>query len=268
MARLILPLVGLAALCPLVSAGVKFTKPEAGSTLTAGTAIEVDWIEGGDGPELTDLLTYELFLIAGGNKPEDQFVVDVITTQGSFGAGSKSASGMITTASGEDTNVNAYFVKMVAVAKTGGQLTTYSDRFAYSGMKGVGVFPQPVKAALSGITGTAGPATVDNTVDAANPAAGASPAASMFDVEYTMQTGPTRYAPMQPVPPTKITATNTKPLYPTSSVSIATTRLPIPTVIFTTTASQTYSVQSKENTVAPALNPTDDMAKFLRRWQD
>ena len=72
MARIILPLVALAALIPYVSAGVEFTKPKAGAKLTAGTAIEVEWKDGGDGPKLSELLTYELFLCAGGNDATDQ----------------------------------------------------------------------------------------------------------------------------------------------------------------------------------------------------
>jgi hypothetical protein len=134
------------------------------------------------------------------------------------------------------------FIKMVAVGKTGGQLTTYSDRFSYSGM--TGTWGTEVKKGLDALDGTDGPATVDATTE--NDAA---PADDVYGVEYTMQTGPTRYAPMQAVPPTKITATNTKPLYPTSSVQIATTNLPIASVQTTMTQSQTFLVSSVENTV-------------------
>ncbi|KAF1843396.1 beta-1,6-glucan boisynthesis protein-like protein [Cucurbitaria berberidis CBS 394.84] len=266
MARIILPLVVLAALAPYVSAGVEFTKPKAGAKLTAGTAIEVEWKEGGDGAKLTNLLTYELFLVAGGNDAAGQIQFP-ITTKGSFGVGS-TATGMIGVAVGESKPDNAYFLKMIAVGKTGGQLITYSDRFSYSGM--TGTFPAPVKAALKDISGTAGPKAVDTVVDPAKGAkpGAADPAAGDFDVEYTMQTGLTRYAPMQPVPPTKVTAKNVKPLFPTSSVSIATTFLPIPSIVITVTQSQTYSVSSMANTVAAAPHPTDDMQKFLNRWKD
>jgi hypothetical protein len=142
------------------------------------------------------------------------------------------------------------FLKMQAVGKTGGQLVTYSNRFSYSGMKGT--FSALIKKGVSDISGTAGPKGVDTTVKAgaANPAA---PADGDYDVEYTMQTGLTRYAPMQPVPSKKITATgNPPPLYPTSSVVIAKTRLPIPKVQTTITQSQTYSVSSRVNTVRAA----------------
>jgi hypothetical protein len=141
------------------------------------------------------------------------------------------------------------FVKMQAVAKTGGQYITYSDRFSYSGMTGAFPADPKIQAGLEAIDGTTGPATVDNTVKTGgNTAAPAGDDA--YEVEYTMQTGLTRYAPMQPVPLTSITAGKPKkPLFPTSSVQIAKTRLPIPKVQTTVTQSQTYSVQSRENTV-------------------
>jgi hypothetical protein len=136
---------------------------------------------------------------------------------------------------------------MMAVGKTGGILTTYSDRFSYSGMV-KGVFSAEIKPDLANIKGTDGPATVDQTVKAGAPNP-ADPAVGDYGVAYTMQTGLTRYAPMQPVPPTKVTAKNPKPMYPTSSVVIAKTRLPIPTQQTTLTQSQTFSVQSRANTV-------------------
>jgi hypothetical protein len=141
---------------------------------------------------------------------------------------------------------------MMAVGKTGGILTTYSDRFSFSGMKGT--FPPDVKKGAAGITDTKGPATDDKTVKAGQDPAGAVPQAGDYDVEYTMQTGLTRYAPMQPVPLTKVTAKGTpKPMFPTSSVVIAKTRLPIPKVQTTITQSQTYLVKSRENTVRSNL---------------
>ncbi|KAH7382630.1 hypothetical protein DE146DRAFT_669364 [Phaeosphaeria sp. MPI-PUGE-AT-0046c] len=265
MARIILPLAAIAAVAPLASAGVSFTKPAAGATLTADTAIEVAWEESGDGPKLADLASFELALCAGGDASGEFLPLKTITTQGSF-AVTSIASGLIPATLGEDSPKNSYFLRMQAVGKTGGMLITYSNRFSYSGM--TGTFPDIVKKGVSDIGGTTGPKTEDTTVKAgaANPAA---PAAGDYGIEYTMQTGLTRYAPMQPVPSKKVTATgNPKPLYPTSSVVIAKTRLPIPSVQTTITQSQTYSVKSRVNTAAPQSHPTDDMAKFLNRWKD
>lgn len=103
MTRLFTSLAAWAALAPLASAGIKFTSPLAGAKLTAGTAITVEWEEGGSGPAITDLLNYQLFLIAGGNDEKDQFQVAIITTQGAFTAGN-TASALVTTTVGGKTD--------------------------------------------------------------------------------------------------------------------------------------------------------------------
>ena len=147
-----------------------------------------------------------------------------------------------------------------------------------------GSFPANVATAIAAIQGTAGPATENNVVaqkkvDPNDP----------YAVPYTLQTGLTKYAPMQPQPPTKITAQSATPLWPTSSVVIAMTWLPRPSQVTTSTQTQTYSVSSMENTVsssysfpragsyilmrlllqaAAAAQPSDDMQKFLARWRD
>lgn len=171
----------------------------------------------------------------------------------------------------------------MSVAKAGGTITTYSDRFSLSGM--TAEFPANVKTALAaGVPGTAGPLT-DNKVAAAVPNAPGAAAAGDYGIPYNQQTGLTRFAPMQPVPKKTITATNTAPLWPTSAVQFAKTHLPIPSIVTTLTQAQTFSVASHANTVwpflgiglatilmldqaAPASSPVDDMHKFLNRWKD
>lgn len=137
---------------------------------------------------------------------------------------------------------------MVAVAKTGGgTYTTYSSRFSYSGM--TGKFADPVKKSLDNVKdnkSTSGPTTQDSTAEKPDAAA----ASGDFDVQYNMQTGPTRYAPMQPVPGTKITAKTVSPQHSTSSVAIAKSHLPIPSIVTTVTQSQTHKVSSVANTVS------------------
>jgi hypothetical protein len=108
-----------------------------------------------------------------------------------------------------------------------------------------GAFPANVEDALANVKGTSAPPRVDKTKDVAK-----DPAANEYEVEYTMQTGLTRYAPMQPIPATKITAKNTKPMHPTSKFDIAKTFLPIPSIATTLTQSQTFSVSSRENDVS------------------
>ena len=120
-----------------------------------------------------------------------------------------------------------------------------------------GTFPAAVQAAITALGGsTNAPATVNQVTNNAAAGAGAgaaAPVAGEFTVPYQLQTGLTKYAPMQPVPPTKIVAKNPTPLHPTSAYTVATTWMAKATIATTITASQTFSVSSIENTVCRVL---------------
>jgi hypothetical protein len=136
---------------------------------------------------------------------------------------------------------------MTATAKAGGTVIYYSDRFNIPAMTG-NTPPVYLKAA-EGISGTAGPPTQNNMVNDVGGGAGAG-ADGPYAVPYALQTGLTKYAPMQGIPPTKITMKNYTPLHPTSAYVIASTFLPVGTIATTLTQSQTFSVSSMENTVS------------------
>ena len=130
-------------------------------------------------------------------------------------------------------------------AAPGGTVINYSDRFTLSGM--AGTFPPNVEAGVKAVTDTSGPKTKNNIVDNPNAAAGGGGA---FGQPYSMQTGATKYAPMQQKPGTKITAKGASMLYPTSSAKIAKTFLPTPVQVTTMTMSGTYApASSLENPV-------------------
>ncbi|KAF2791635.1 beta-1,6-glucan boisynthesis protein-like protein [Melanomma pulvis-pyrius CBS 109.77] len=256
------PLAALAALAPLVSADVEFTAPKAGATFDGGTTITVQWQESKDTPLISALTTYQLFLCMGGN---DAATMVKLTAPGAktFTVTGNQATGMVGVGVGASTPKNAYFLKMISTATAGGIVTNFSPRFSFKSM--TGTFSNTVITAMKTVTGTDGPSRIDATTDKP---AGAVPQDGDFGVEYTMQTGATRYAPMQAVPPTKITKKKATPLHPTSSVDIARAMLPNPKQQTTVTQSQTFSIKSVENTAAPAPMPSDDMAKFLNRWKD
>ena len=144
------------------------------------------------------------------------------------------------------------FLKMISVAATGGTITNFSPRFSLSGM--TGAFPPNVVSGLAKVTSTDGPATV-NQVAGKNAAGGGGAGVNaaggdpVFDVPYLMQEGLTKYAPMLPVPPTKISLKSAPPLNPTSDVPMAKDWLPKATIATTVTQSPTFSVESRENTV-------------------
>ena len=106
-----------------------------------------------------------------------------------------------------------------------------------------GTFPPNVEAGIKDVSGTNGPAAQNNMNNNAGTAAagGGQP--------YAMQSGPTKYAPMQKQPGTKITAKTASAQYPTSAVSIAKTILPTPVQQTTITQSGTQTVSSQENPV-------------------
>ncbi|KAK3044644.1 hypothetical protein LTS18_000734, partial [Coniosporium uncinatum] len=136
---------------------------------------------------------------------------------------------------------------MESVIATGGTVITYSPRFTLTGM--TGAFPAAIQTAIAaGGLGTAGPNPVLNEAAAADPATGTAIATGAFAVPFNEQTGLTRYAPMMAIPPTKITKSVATPLFPKSSVKIATTYLPTPSIDTTVTAPQTMTISMKENT--------------------
>lgn len=141
------------------------------------------------------------------------------------------------------------YLKIMSTSKSGGQVINFSNRFTLTGM--TGTFPATVESAITALAGsTAGPPTEDQV---ANNGGGANtaPAAGVWGVPYSLQTGLTRYAPMQGIPPTKITGpANPTPLFPTSAFTIATGPMPIPTILTTQTQPQTFSVSSTINMVS------------------
>jgi len=251
----------LVAFWPLVFADVEFTVPAAGASVPGGTAFTVTWTDSGIAPSISDLTAYQLFLYSGSNTAPQQ-LLSLTTTPGVFTTGNSMTVTVPVTIGG--TGTNAYFLGMISTAAAGGTVTNFSNRFTLTGM--TGVFSAAVTQALLTVSGTTGPGTVNNV--AAAGAGAATAAEGAWGTPYNLQTGLTKYAPMQPVPPTAITATNTSPLWPTSSVVLASTFLPIPNIVTTLTQPNTFAVSSHANTAAAASQPTDDMQRFLNRWKD
>lgn len=137
---------------------------------------------------------------------------------------------------------------MLSVATAGGTVWNYSSRFTLTGM--TGTFDPTVAVAVKAVSGTDGPPTVNQVVSSAGGTTTTATGEDEWATPYNLQTGLTKYAPMQPVPPTAITATNTSPLWPTSAVQFATTFLPIPSQVTTLTQTNTHSISSRANTVS------------------
>lgn len=239
-----LPLSLLATVLQFASADVQFTSPAAGATLPGGGAITVTWQDSGVAPSIADLSTYQLFLCAGGNDAGSFIQLAAVTTTGTFANGN-SAEGTFAATIGGST-ANAYFFKIISVDTTGGTVTNYSPRFTLSGM--TGTFPQSVIDGLQAVTGTAGPPTENDVGGAA--AASSGGATGSYALPWSMQTGLTKYASMQPYPPTKITMKTKTPLFPTSPYTVATTFMSRPTILTTLTQAVTWGFSQEENPVS------------------
>jgi len=247
---------------PLAFADVSFTLPAAGATY--GTSFSVTWAESNTAPLITALSAYDLVLYTGSHASPSP--LKTLVAAGTFTSNTVA----VTIDPGIGGNFGAafpYFLGMKSTATAGGYVINYSARFNITGM--TGSFPAAITTALAAVSGTAGPATSNNVAAAAPAAADSAADTGNYAIPYNQQTGPIRYAPMQPIPATKITAVNTAPLWPTSSVVVATTLLPIPSIQTTITqagAPQTFA--SHANTASAAPQPSDDMQKFLNRWKD
>jgi len=255
-------LVFLAMLAPLASAVPVISSPAASASVPGGTAFNVEWKDDGTAPAIADLSGYQLLLYSGsGTDP-----VSLYTASNGVLSSGTSVTVTVPVGIGGST-ANAYFFGLMSTATAGGTITTYSSRFTLTGMSST--FSPAVAAANAGVTSSAPPAAKNALAANANAAAGTA-AGGLFEISYNLQTGLTKYAPMQPVPPTAITKKDTAPLNPTSAVQFATTFLPNPSQVTTLTASQTFSVASHPNTAATQSSPTpsNDMQRFLNRWKD
>ncbi|KAI9722477.1 MAG: hypothetical protein M1828_004724 [Chrysothrix sp. TS-e1954] len=159
--------------------------------------------------------------------------------------------------------LTALFLQFVSTSSTGGTVTNYSSRFGMKGM--TGKFPAQVEKGMKtvGTKAKQGPPTENDA--ASKESVGAN---GPYAMPFSMQTGLTKYAPMQPQPPTKISMKTVSPQYPPSNVPIAQKNMAPPSQVTTVTQTQTYSVSSMENTASPLSMPQDPMQKFLNRWKD
>ena len=147
------------------------------------------------------------------------------------------------------------YLKMISTAKNGGTVINYSSRFTITGM--TGTTTASIQKAVTALGGaTAGPPTVNDVAAGGNNAPAPAPApvpaagAGIWGIPYGQQTGLTKYAPMQGVPPTQITQKSPTPKYPTSAFTIATAFLPKASIVTTLTEVLTFKVKSHANTVS------------------
>lgn len=241
-------------ICQFVRADMDVVEPTANSAFSpsSGTvSITLEMTDDGDYPTLTDYALFKILLCSGANDDVDCFY----TIENSLSPASLSK----TTSDG--TTYYSYDVSFASTVVGSGQFFLqvfcmvdsndytlhYSPRFSLSSMRGT----------VTTYTYSGDSQPSPQYVLPAEAAATSINSAS-FSITYTLQTGRSRFAPMQMQPNTTVTRTAWTTKYPTSAVTYYST--------FPTTAQQkttitpgwSYTFISAVNYATPAPCPTDN----------
>lgn len=248
--HLITLLPALLALLTTSLADVSITSPAGGALYTAsGSAVQIkiawDDDEASDATSLSSVQSYTISLCAGSNDAIQCF--KQYLKAGTVTDNLYTASVQLT-----DAPNGNFFFQVLAIFPTG-QSIHYSPRFTLSGMSG--------SSTTQVLDGTPATLVLDDIESAPTPQINIGDSGTIdtrsFTVPYTMQTGKTRYAPMQLQPGSTVTMTAWSRQFPTSSVLYALTFLPIPSVLTTKTPGWSYTMKSAPNWASAAPYPTN-----------
>ena len=230
-----------------VYSDVSISKPLTGQTYQVSSGkvtVPISWIESNAVPKLSNIKSYTFTLCSGPNS--DIFAVHKLAD----GISSSDITDFsyevdIDSSYGKD---GQYYVQVYAEIDKGYTIH-YTNRFTLKGMTGsytpsVGAITDPPsgQTSIAG-TGQTGIASIDSR---------------SFSVSYTMQTGLTRYAPMQLQPGSTVTKDKSQwsRRYPTSAVTYYTSLRPSPSQVSTITPGWSYTMSSLVNYASPALSPS------------
>lgn len=223
----------------LVFGDISITSPAAGATFTSSSTITIEIADTAASPSFAQIAAVTVLLCTGPNADINCFYTGIKgETLAALGT---SIPFPITPAKALASNGLFYF-QIYSTTTTGGDTIHYSERFSLTGMTGT-------LQATSGGDETP-PNPVVNLNLNINPL-------TANTVPYTLQTGLTKYAPMQQQPVSKVTLPlSASRRHPTSAVSYFTTYSQQPIQITTITPSITYSISQYVNYAAVAPNPT------------
>ncbi|RKP28468.1 cell wall synthesis KRE9KNH1 [Metschnikowia bicuspidata] len=230
-------------------ADVSISQPIAGvsfSGLGGTVSFKVSWIDDTDNSDdtlsLSKVSKYLIVLCSGSNsniKPVKTLSDSVASSARSYDASLLST----------DVPNGNYFVQVYAQFANGYTIH-YTPRFSLTGMSGQ-TATLTFAASLLTVAGEDGPDAqlqVGGTPVSINSAS--------FTVPYDLQTGRTKYAPMQIQPGTVVTHTMYSTRYYTSAYTPFTSLSPSPNVYSTITPGWSYAVTSLFNSAAIAEYPT------------
>ncbi|KAH3685385.1 hypothetical protein WICPIJ_003623 [Wickerhamomyces pijperi] len=248
MIRLIAFLYTLLSFITLSLADVAMYKPTRGSTYTvsgSSVTVPVVWIESNSDPKLTTMESYSFTICTGPNNNINGIKTLVKVSASDITGYSYDLE--IPASIGAD---GLYYVQVYAVTDEGGYTIHYSYRFTLSGMTGT---IQP-----SGSLDADPPSSQIRLDTGATSTMNASQSSASFALPYSLQTGITRYAPMQTQPGSKVSLTTWTRKFPTSSVSYYSTIINSLAQKTTLTPGWDYTISSAINQASPAPFPSEN----------
>ncbi|CAD1812126.1 hypothetical protein FOB58_004466 [Candida parapsilosis] len=242
----------LSSLLAPVFADVEITSPEEGDKFSGSSGkatIIVKWDDNSDSDSdmsLDNVKSYTLSLCTNGSPIQ---CLDPTIKQ-------KEITSNTATVSVEQNDVPSgyYFIQVYTLFTNGGSTINYTPRFRLTDMEGtsgtlvVTVTGDQPGGQTSGFGQTTG-----------------SDISKSFTVPYTLQTGRTRYAPMQMQPGSTVTATTWTRKFPTSAVTYYSTKHTKPVVHSTITPGWSYTASSEVNWATVAPYPTNWYAASERK---
>lgn len=220
-----------------VVADVDLTAPESGSTYTASgdsVTVTIKWTDDTDDDDsassLSKVQSYTISLCYGAEDGTGTITClkPILDDQKVSG---KSYKALIDAS----TVPNGYYYFQVYATYSDGYSIHYTDRFQLKGMSG----SSTIKATATGDSPAA-----QVSIEGAD---GGSINSKSFSITYTLQTGKTRYAPMQMQPGSTVTHSKYSTRYPTSAVTYFSTKGKSPVVYSTITPGWSYSRKSHTN---------------------
>ncbi|PLN83245.1 hypothetical protein BDW42DRAFT_165027 [Aspergillus taichungensis] len=233
-----------------VLADIEFVVPAIGTVFKAGDVVTAQWRDTGRFPRISDLTTYDLCLCTIGDTLGSHREVSTLIQGARFGRGSSVSFRIDADLASDDQNT--YFLKMTSTGPEA-SVINFSQHFSVLG----------AHATEEGLQEGSQDGLLEKRQGVAAAGAQATQATGSYAIPYSLQTGPTRYAPQPKPPGTTIPPKNVKPTpqYPTSPYVLAVTHLPQPTVEKTTSEDPTHTVEEMENTAPPAPHPHGSKGK-------
>lgn len=248
MVQLIQIIYSLFAFITLASADVAIMRPSKDSNfIVSGSSVtvEVVWIESSSDPMLSDIESYKFKICTGPNSNING--IKILADVKASDITDYTYDVVIPSSLGAD---GSYYIQISAATSNGGYSIHYTNRFTLSGMSGT---LKPSGGSELGL-----PAPEVHLDSAATSTLDPAELSSSFALPYTLQTGLTRYAPMQTQPGSKVTASTWTRRFPSSSVTYFTTVSSSPEQKSTVTPGWDYTISSAANFASPAPFPSDN----------